>query len=101
LYFCKNAPEYHIIAAGSLLGVAVNREKYSFPIGKVDELYMYPLDFEEFLWAFGNENFVEEIRIYFEQNMALSEPLHKFAPATILFPLNFRKKTANFSTKPQ
>lgn len=35
-YFCENAPEYHIIAAGSLLGVALNREKYSFPVGKVD-----------------------------------------------------------------
>jgi len=45
-YFCENAPEYHIIAAGSLLGVAMNREKYSFPVGKVDILDMYPLDFE-------------------------------------------------------
>jgi len=77
-YFCEDAPEYHVIAAGSLLGVAVNREKYSFPVGKVDELYMYPLDFEEFLWALGHEIFVEEIRIHFEQNMALSESLHKF-----------------------
>jgi len=76
-YFCEDAPEYHIIAAGSLLGVAVNREKYSFPVGKVDELYMYPLDFEEFLWALGREIFIDEIRIHFEQNLALSEPLHK------------------------
>ena len=37
-YFCEEAPEYHIIAAGSLLGVALNREKYSFPVGKVDIL---------------------------------------------------------------
>ena len=43
-YFCEDAPEYHIVAAGSLHGVAVNREKYSFPVGKVDELYMYPLN---------------------------------------------------------
>ena len=50
-YFCEEAPEYHIIAAGSLLGVALNREKYSFPVGKVDMLTLYPLDFEEFLWA--------------------------------------------------
>ena len=35
-YFCENAPEYHIIVAGSLLGVAVNREQFSFPVGKVD-----------------------------------------------------------------
>ena len=35
-YFCEQAPEYHIVAAGSLLGVALNREKSSFPVGKVD-----------------------------------------------------------------
>jgi len=76
-YFCEDAPQYHIITAGSLLGVAVNREKYSFPVGKVDELYMYPFDFEEFLWALGNEIFIEEIKTHFEQNLALPEALHK------------------------
>ena len=54
-YFCEKAPEYHIIAAGSLLGVALKREQYSFPVGKVDMATMYPLDFEEFLWATGNK----------------------------------------------
>lgn len=54
-YFQEKAPEYHIIAAGSLLGVALRREKYSFPVGKVDMMTLYPLDFEEFLWATGNE----------------------------------------------
>ena len=54
-YFCEKAPEYHIIAAGSLLGVALKREKYSFPVGKVDMMTLYPLDFEEILWATGNE----------------------------------------------
>ena len=44
-YFCEQAPDYHVVAAGSLLGVAVNREKYSFPVGKVDEINMYPFDF--------------------------------------------------------
>jgi predicted AAA+ superfamily ATPase len=53
-YFCENAPEYHIVTAGSLLGVAMNREKYSFPVGKVDLLTLYPLDFEEFLLATDN-----------------------------------------------
>jgi predicted AAA+ superfamily ATPase len=77
-YFCEDAPEYHVIAAGSLLGVAINREKYSFPVGKVDELNMYPLDFEEFLWALGNDNIIKEIKTHFEQNLKLSEPLHKF-----------------------
>ena len=61
-YFCENAPEYHIIAAGSLLGVAMNREEYSFPVGKVDMLTLYPLDFEEFLIATGNEALVGLIK---------------------------------------
>jgi predicted AAA+ superfamily ATPase len=76
-YFCEDAPEYHVVAAGSLLGVAVNREKYSFPVGKVDELYMFPFDFEEFLWAMDREIFAEEIRQYFSENKAMSEPLHQ------------------------
>ena len=49
-YFCENAPEYHIIAAGSLLGVALHKTK-SFPVGKVDFMDLYPLDFPEFLLA--------------------------------------------------
>lgn len=60
-YFCEKAPEYHIIAAGSLLGVALKREQYSFPVGKVDMATMYPLDFEEFLWATGNKALCELI----------------------------------------
>ena len=48
-YFCEQTPEYYIVAAGSLLGVSINREKYSFPVGKANEFYLYPLDFEEFL----------------------------------------------------
>ncbi len=55
-YFCEKGGDYHIIAAGSLLGVAVNREKYSFPVGKVEMLNMYPLDFEEFLWALDKKD---------------------------------------------
>ncbi|MFR5879662.1 MAG: AAA family ATPase [Cloacibacillus evryensis] len=50
-YFCEKAPSYHIVAAGSLLGVALNRSKYSFPVGKAEMLNLYPMDFEEFLWA--------------------------------------------------
>lgn len=61
-YFCENAPGYHVIAAGSLLGVALNRERYSFPVGKVDMLNLYPLDFEEFLWATGNRPLCDLIR---------------------------------------
>lgn len=51
-YFCENAPEYHIIAAGSLMGIATH-EGTSFPVGKVEEEYMYPLSFSEFLDATG------------------------------------------------
>ena len=70
-YFCEQAPEYHIIAAGSLLGVALNRQKYSFPVGKVDEMTLFPMDFEEFLWALGRENFAELIREHFKTNEQL------------------------------
>lgn len=51
-YFCENAPEYAIVAAGSLLGVAMH-EGTSFPVGKVDFLHLYPLNFHEFLLAIG------------------------------------------------
>ena len=49
-YFCEDAPEYLICAAGSLLGIK-NRGEYSFPVGKVDELTLYPMSFEEFVLA--------------------------------------------------
>ncbi len=52
-YFQENAPEYHVIAAGSLLGVTL-RQGESFPVGKVNTLHMYPMDFEEFLLAIGD-----------------------------------------------
>ena len=71
-YFCENAPEYHVIAAGSLLGIAVHREKYSFPVGKVDLMTLYPLDFEEFLWALGKESLSVLIRHSFSSNSPLS-----------------------------
>lgn len=70
-YFCEQAPEYHIVAAGSLLGVAINRQKYSFPVGKVNEITLFPMDFEEFLWAIGRENVAKLIREHYESN----EPL--------------------------
>lgn len=76
-YFCEDAPEYHIIAAGSLSGVALNREKYSFPIGKVDMMTLYPLDFEEFLWATGNKKLCELIKDSYEAFTPLS--LHETA----------------------
>ncbi|MEM6738334.1 MAG: ATP-binding protein [Bacteroidota bacterium] len=56
-YFHENAPEYHVIAAGSLLGVALHQE-VSFPVGKVEFLDLYPLDFHEYLTAVGEEQLV-------------------------------------------
>ena len=56
-YFCENAPEYAIVAAGSLLGVALHKGT-SFPVGKVDFMNLYPLSFQEFLCALGEERFV-------------------------------------------
>ena len=50
-YFCEDAPEYHIIAAGSLLGVAINEGNFSFPVGKVNFLQMFPVSFKEYLRA--------------------------------------------------
>ena len=57
-YFCEEAPEYAVIAAGSLLGVAMHKGT-SFPVGKVDFMDLYPLSFTEFLNAAGNENLVD------------------------------------------
>ncbi len=59
-YFCEDAPEYHIIAAGSLLGVSIH-EGVSFPVGKVDELRLYPMNFREFLLAMGEDRLFEYI----------------------------------------
>lgn len=53
-YFCEEASEYHVIAAGSLLGVAIH-EGVSYPVGKVDILDLYPLNFREFLCAMGEK----------------------------------------------
>lgn len=60
-YFCEKAPEYHVAVAASLLGITLH-EGTSFPVGKVDMLYMYPMDFEEFLLAMGKEQLVELLR---------------------------------------
>ena len=53
-YFCEEAPQYSIIAAGSLLGVALHAGT-SFPVGKVDRMHLYPLNFQEFLYAMGED----------------------------------------------
>lgn len=57
-YFYENAPQYHIVCAGSLLGIALHKGT-SFPVGKVDFLKLSPLSFMEFLMATGKERFAE------------------------------------------
>lgn len=75
-YFCEEAPDYHIIVAGSLLGVAVNRSKFSFPVGKIDIKTMYPMDMEEFMIAMGEEVLVARIKKCFETNSPMPSALH-------------------------
>ena len=78
-YFCENAPDYHIVALGSLLGVAVNREKFSFPVGKVDMKTMYPMDMEEFMLALGEDALVAKIKKCFETDTPMPSALHDAA----------------------
>jgi len=78
-YFHEHVPEYHLACAGSLLGVAINREPFSFPVGNVESVTMFPLDFEEFLWALDEVRLCEEIRQSFETNKALPRALHEKA----------------------
>ncbi len=75
-YFCEDAPDYHVIALGSLLGVSVNRGISSFPVGKVQFMDMFPLDFEEFLMANGEDFLISEIRKSFNSNTPLVEAFH-------------------------
>ena len=60
-YFCETAPEYHVCAAGSLLGISLHKES-SFPVGKVDTLTLYPLSFPEFVLAVEGELAYQRIR---------------------------------------
>lgn len=60
-YFCENASEYYIAVAGSLLGIGLH-EGTGFPVGKVDEINLYPLSFEEFCKALGRTRLVEQVR---------------------------------------
>lgn len=60
-YFCENAPEYAVIAAGSLLGTAIH-SGVSFPVGKVETIEIYPMSFQEFLAAMGEEALVKLIK---------------------------------------
>ena len=59
-YFCENAPEYHLAVAGSLLGIGLH-EGTGFPVGKIDEINLYPLSFKEFLLALGKDILVSNM----------------------------------------
>ncbi len=78
-YFCEDAPDHHIIALGSLLGVAVNRAQFSFPVGKVDLKTLYPMDMEEFLLALGEQALVSQIRKCFETDSPMPAAMHDAA----------------------
>ncbi len=78
-YFCEDAPEYHIIVAGSLLGVAVNRANFSFPVGKVDIKTLYPMDVEEFMLAMGEDALVAQIKECFQNDTPMPSALHDAA----------------------
>ena len=71
-YFHENIPEYHIAVAGSLLGISMHSE-VSFPVGKVDEINLYPMNFEEFLLAKGEK---EIYKLLIAQNFDIINTLH-------------------------
>ena len=80
-YFCENMPQLHLIAAGSLLGVALRKEGISFPVGKVERIEMHPMSFEEFVMADGGEKYIEGIhKLGFEQEIpeTYTVPLEKY-----------------------
>ncbi|MDR1405237.1 MAG: AAA family ATPase [Candidatus Methanoplasma sp.] len=77
--FYEDAPEYHIACAGSTLGLALKRDDYSFPVGKVDIMHMHPMNFEEFLTALGHDTLLKMIGDAFSSNKPLPDALHSKA----------------------
>ena len=65
-YFCDDGPQYNVVAAGSLLGVQIHRENYSFPVGKVDLINLHPMNFKEYLLARGEGRLVDAIALAYE-----------------------------------
>ena len=72
-YFCEDAPEYHIVVAGSLLGVALHAG-VSFPVGKVQTMRLFPMDFEEFLMAMGEDRL---LKLMHSKDYALMNAFHE------------------------
>lgn len=74
-------PELHVVAAGSLLDVALRKEEISFPVGKVDRIEMYPMSFEEFVVADSGEKYIEGLKkMAFEREIPAlyTGPLEKY-----------------------
>ena len=78
-YFCENHNNVRIICAGSLLGVKLKRSKFSFPVGKVKMLNMYPMDFEEFLVAMNQEMLIDLIKDCYKNNKQITSTIHEKA----------------------
>lgn len=78
-YFNEEANDYHIIAMGSLLGVSVNRGNFSFPVGKVRLMTLYPLDFEEYLMARNEHELIGMIRECYREDKPLEGAFHERA----------------------
>ncbi len=78
-YFNESEEPFKIICAGSLLGVKLKRMHTSFPVGKVKMLNMYPMDFEEFLMANGNQGLIDEIYKCYNVNIPMDTVLHEKA----------------------
>ena len=76
-YFCESEKEYKIVCVGSLLGVKINRFKSSFPVGKVWIDYLYPMNFEEFLLAIGEEKLLKMIENSYKNMTPMLESLHE------------------------
>lgn len=80
-YISEEHPNLRIICAGSLLGVMLKRSKNkkAFPVGKVDMVTMYQMDFEEYLMAFNEEALIEQIKIHYDNNTPMLESMHNKA----------------------
>jgi len=78
-FFAESPLPFKIVTAGSLLGVKLNRMKSPFPVGKVQIETLYPMDFEEFLWAIDETLLAENIKEHFLTNQSFPEIIHKKA----------------------
>lgn len=76
-YFAEEMPDYDIVCAGSLLGVSLQRESFSFPVGKVSFMYLYPFTFDEFIRAIGQEVLLEKIEICYKNDAVMPDLIHK------------------------